>query len=156
MSSEAGKELLINDILREVLPDYPSLRVWKDAPLDTNTLTGSADYLFAPFADYLTEPILCAVEAKRDDFEAGEIQCVGEMFACREKNEAVGIRADVFGIVSNGQGWVFYRWDRSDQNFERTDFFGIKSLPDLLGAITTVCAGCDAQVSLMNAATQAV
>jgi hypothetical protein len=145
-ASEAGKELLIDALLAEIVPLYPSLRVWKGEPLETDTLIGPADYLIAPFLDYLSTPLLCVVEAKRDDFEAGEVQCLAEMYACRRKNEAVGLRTDVYGIVSNGQGWIFYRWNADDTQFGRTALYGINALPDLLSALDHICAACNMQV----------
>lgn len=145
-ASEAGKELLIDALLAEIVPLHPGLRVWKGEPLETDTLIGCADYLIAPFLDYLSTPLLCAVEAKRDDFEAGEVQCLAEMYACRQKNEAMGLHTNVYGIVSNGQGWVFYRWKADDTEFSRTALFGINALPDLLGALDHICAACDAQL----------
>lgn len=145
-ASEAGKELLIDALLAEIVPLYPNLRVWKGEPLETDTLIGAADYLIAPFLDYLSTPLLCAVEAKRDDFEAGEIQCIAEMYACRQRNEAAGLRIDCYGIVSNGQGWVFYRWDVDNKEFGRTALLGIDSLPRLLSALDHICAACNAQV----------
>ena len=139
--------MLIDALLAEIVPLYPNLRVWKGEPLETDTLTGSADYLVASFRDYLTAPVLCAVEAKRDDFEAGEIQCLGEMYACRQKNAEVRQTIDVHGIVSNGQGWVLYQWKADDSVFARTELFGVESLPRLLGAIDCLCAACAAQVA---------
>lgn len=96
--------MLIDALLAEIVPHHPTLRVWKGAPLETDTLVGAADYLIAPFREYLSTPLLYAVEARRDNFEAGEIQCLGEMYACRQRNEAAGLKTDVYGIVSNGQG----------------------------------------------------
>ena len=151
MASEAGKKMLIDALLAEIVPLHADIRVWKDEPLESDTLIGSADYLIAPFRDYLSEPILCAVEAKRDDFEAGEIQCIAEMSACRQRNENAGLRTDVYGIVSNGQGWVFYRWDADDTAFERTALMSVDSLPRLLGAMNTLCAACAAQVAVIRA-----
>ena len=147
-ASEAGKELLIDALLAEIVPLHPNLRVWKGHALETDTLIGAADYLIAPFLDYLSTPLLCAVEAKRDDFEAGEIQCIAEMYACRQRNEAAGLHIDVYGIVSNGQGWVFYRWNAENTEFGRTALLGIDSLPRLLGALDYVCAACDRQVPI--------
>ena len=145
-ASEAGKELLIDALLAEIVPLYPNLRVWKGASLETDTLIGAADYLVAPFLDYLSTPLLCAVEAKRDDFEAGEIQCIAEMYACRQTNEAAGLHTDVYGIVSNGQGWVFYRWTADATEFGRTALLGIETLPELLAALDYLCAACNTQV----------
>jgi len=146
-ASEAGNELLIDALLAEIVLLYPSLRVWKSETLDTDTLTGLADYLIVPYLDYLSTPLMCVVEAKRDDFVMGEIQCLGEMHACRRKNEAAGLRTGVHGIVSNGQAWVFYRWTADDSEFGRTALFGIHALRQLLSALDYVCATCDAQLA---------
>ena len=81
---------------------HPNLKVWKAAVLNTDTLTGVADYLIAPRLAYLTTPLLCVVEAKRDDFERGRAQCLAEMVACRENNHHEGHDIEIFGIVSNG------------------------------------------------------
>ena len=145
-TSEAGKLLLIDALLAEIVPLHPNLRVWKGEPLESDTLIGAADYLIAPFRDYLTTPVLCAVEAKRDDFEAGEVQCLGEMYACRRNNEAAGLIADVHGIVSNGQGWVFYRWASDNSLFGRTGLLSTTAMPALLGALDHLCAACAAQL----------
>ena len=149
-ASEAGKELLIDALLAEIVPLYSNLRVWKGHALETDTLIGAADYLIAPFLDYLSAPLLCAVEAGcplgDDDFEAGEIQYLAEMYACRQKNEAESLRIDVYGIVSNGQGWVFYRWNAENTELGRTNLFGLTALPSLLGALDHVCAACNTQI----------
>lgn len=61
----SGRKLLIDALLAEIVPLHPNLRVWKAVALETDTLTGAADYLIAPFRDYLSTPLLCAVEARR-------------------------------------------------------------------------------------------
>jgi hypothetical protein len=106
--SEAAKLLLIDILLTETVPQFPRLRVWKSKPLESETLTGIADYIIAPKRAFVRTPLLCAVEAKKDDFEQGTAQCVAEMAACRAVNEADGHHPDVYGMVSNGQAWQFY------------------------------------------------
>ena len=83
--------------------------MWKGAALESDTLIGTADYLIAPKRAYLAYPLLCVTEAKRDDFEQGRTQCVAEMIACRDNNHREAFDTDVYGIVSNGQGWQFYK-----------------------------------------------
>ena len=102
-SSEQAKSLLIDAFLAEIISDYPKLKVWKTAGLETETLTGIADYLLAPRRAYLKTPFLCTVEAKRDDFEKGEVQCLAEMSVCQWNNKQNSIEFDVFGIVINGR-----------------------------------------------------
>lgn len=139
--SEAAKVLLIDTLLAEIVPDYPNLKIWKSAPLESDELVGVADYLIAPRRAYLSTPFLCAVEAKRDDFDAGKVQCVAEMSVCQWNNRRRNILTDVFGIVSNGQGWIFYKLTEAGAVYE-SGLFTIEALPTLLGVIDHVIAEC--------------
>jgi hypothetical protein len=47
--------------------------------------------------------------AKKDDFEQGLAQCLVEMQACQWQNHQVSHDADILGIVTNGEGWQFYK-----------------------------------------------
>lgn len=102
---------------------------------------GVADYLMAPSRAYLATPLPCVAEAKRYDFEKGRVLCLGEMYACRWSNTQRGYDPDVFGIVSNGHGWRFCKLARSGDVYE-TDQYGMKSLPEMLGALDSLCAEC--------------
>jgi len=133
--------LLIDELLQEIVPEYPQLKVWKAALLETDTLTGTADYIIAPNRAYMATPLLCVVEAKRDDFEAGRVQCSAEMVACVWKNLQRDLEREVYGIVSNGQGWVFYRLTPTGEAFE-TGVYTTQYLPQLLGALDHVSAKC--------------
>ena len=116
-STEQAKTLLIDALFAEVVNDYSNLKIWKSECLETDTLTGVADYLVAPRRAYLETPLLCAVEAKRDDFEKGRIQCLAEMAACQWNNRQTGLEIDVYGIVSNGQGWRYYKLTRDSEPY---------------------------------------
>lgn len=144
-NSEQAKTLLIDALFAEVVADYPKLKVWKAETLETDTLTGVADYLMAPHRAYMATPFLCVTEAKRDDFEKGRVQCIAEMYACQWNNRQSGQDIVVYGIVSNGQGWQFYKLEPSGDAFE-TDLYAIASLPELLGVLDVICAACAANV----------
>jgi len=145
-TTEQAKTLLIDTLFAETVSQHPNLKVWKAAVLNTDTLTGVADYLIAPRLAYLTTPLLCAVEAKRDDFERGRAQCLAEMAACRDNNRRDGHDLDVvFGIVSNGQVWQFYQLTQTGEVFE-SRLFSTDYLPDLLGALDYLCAECARRV----------
>ena len=85
--------------------------------------------------------LLCVAEAKRDDFEQGRTQCVAEMIACRDSNTRRNHTTDVYGIVSNGQGWQFYKLTLANEVWE-TDLYVTSDLPRLLGALDTICGEC--------------
>ena len=141
MSSEAAKVMLIDTVLAEIVPLYSGLKVWKGEPLEAGLVGGVADYLIARDYGYVETPLLCAVEAKLDDFVQGEIQCIGEMTACRDNNIRDGHDLEVHGIVSNGQVWVFYRLTRTPEVWV-SGFFTMNRLPELLGALDYVIAAC--------------
>lgn len=140
-TSEQAKTLLIDALFAEIVPEHPKVKIWKAAILNTDTLTGVADYLMAPHRAFLATPLLCVTEAKRDDFEKGRVQCLAEMYACQWNNKQRGVEIDVYGIVSNGQGWRFYKLTLAQEVYE-TDQYGIEDLFGLLGALDYVCSEC--------------
>jgi hypothetical protein len=139
--SEQAKILLIDVLFAEIVSNHPTLKIWKAEALETDTLTGIADYLMAPHRAYLAAPLLCATEAKRDDFEKGRVQCLAEMYACQWNNRQRKLEIDVYGIVSNGQGWRFYKLTYDNQTYETT-LYGMEDLQGLLGALDYVCIEC--------------
>lgn len=144
-STERAKELIIDALCAEVAPHYPSLKVWKAAPLESLELTGEADYLVTPKRAYIDTPMLCAVEAKKDDFEKGLAQCLVELHACAELNAAAGLTYDLFGIVTNGQAWQFYH-RRTDGSVAESAVFALRDMDDLLGALHLIFAQCAANL----------
>ena len=145
LGSEAAKLLLVDTLLTEIVPNHARLKVWKGKALESPTLTGFADYLITPRYAYIKTPLLCAAEAKKDDFEQGRAQCVAELAACREKNTADGYALDLFGFVSNGQTWQFYKFTTTNEIYETSDY-NVESLPRLLGALDYICAECAKRV----------
>jgi hypothetical protein len=139
--SELAKTLLIDALFSEIVPNYPRLKVWKAAALETDTMTGIADYLITPDRAYIATPLLGVAEAKRDDFVQGRAQCIAEMAACQWINRQENRDITVYGIVSNGQAWQFYRLTPSGEIFE-TDLYVTRDLPQVLGALDYVCAEC--------------
>ena len=140
-TSEAAKVLIMDLIFAEIVPSFDNLRIWKEVILSTNSLTGTADYLIAPKRAYLETPLLCVAEAKRDNFERGVAQCIAEMVACAQNNEAQKRFSDILGIVSNGNTWQFYKLTQSKDIFESGQF-SISELPKLLGALEYIFAEC--------------
>ena len=145
VGTEAAKLLLVDTMLAEIVPNHARLKVWKGEALISPTLTGFADYLITPDYAYIKTPLLCAAEAKLDDFKRGRAQCVAELAACREKNVADGYDLDLFGFVSNGQFWQFYKLTIGREIYETSEY-GINGLPELLGALDYICAECAKRV----------
>jgi hypothetical protein len=141
-SNERGRELVIDAILAEAIVSFGRLKIWKGALLETDELNGNADYLITEDRDYLESPYLCAVEAKKDDFEQGLAQCLVEMKVCWLNNLAEGREIEILGIVTNGTGWKFYRWVAIGEVYETT-MYGEHEMPVLLGALHQVLKMCN-------------
>lgn len=139
--SELAKTLLIDSLFSEIIPNYPKLKVWKAAWLETDELTGTADYLITPDRAYIATPLMGVAEAKKDDFVQGRAQCLAEMVACQWSNLQENHMIDVYGIVSNGQAWQFYKLTLVGEIFE-TGLYTTEFLPELLGSLDYVCSEC--------------
>ena len=144
--SQRAKALLIDAVVEEAMLKHPRLRVWKAAAIQSDELTGTVDYVVAPNRGYLEGPLLCVVEAKKDDFEQGLAQCLVEMKACQWNNAQIGPKADAYGVVTNGEGWKFYKLALSGKVFE-SSVFSLGAIAQLLGCLHFVFAECEKNLS---------
>jgi hypothetical protein len=140
-SLEVSKTLLIDAICEEGLEGFDQLRVWKGAYLEGEKTCGNADYLIAPRRAYLEGPFVCVIEAKKDDFEQGTAQCLVEMQACQWSNQELGLVIPIYGIVTNGEGWKFYRLT-IDGVVSETLLHGIGEMSILLGLLRSFFGLC--------------
>ncbi|MGB8699690.1 MAG: hypothetical protein WCD18_09770 [Thermosynechococcaceae cyanobacterium] len=141
-TSEEAKKLIIDAILAEGIQDFETLKIWKAAALESDTLNGQADYLIAENRAYIEAPLLCIVEAKKDDFEQGLAQCLVEMQACQWNNQQINKVIDVLGIVTNGEGWKFYKLTTSGVAHE-TLLYSISDLNAILGLLHSIFQQCE-------------
>ena len=141
-SLEVSKTLLIDAICEEGLEGYDRLKVWKGAYLEGEQTLGNADYLIAERRAYLEAPFVCAIEAKKDNFEQGAAQCLVEMQACQWINRQMGREITIYGIVTSGEGWKFYRLELNGK-VEESLLHGIGEMSILLGLIRAFFGLCE-------------
>lgn len=144
--SERSRELLIDAFCEEVIDRHRDLKIWKAAPLESEDVIGQVDYLVAPRKAYLTTPLLCVIEAKKDDFEQGLAQCLVEMDACAWVNRQAGLVIDSYGIVTNGETWKFYRLTTSREVFETLPY-ALGDRDRVLGILDHIFSACQALLS---------
>ncbi len=142
---EDAKKLLIDAVCEEALEGFDRIKIWKGSSLETLTTNGVADYLIAEHRGYLEAPFLCVVEAKKDNFEQGLAQCLVEMQACQWGNQQVGRSIDSLGIVTNGDGWQFYKLTIDNQVYE-TPFYAIGNLEVVLGWLKYIFQLCQSNL----------
>ena len=106
-------------------------------------LVGECDFILTlgPAVPPLEAPVMTIVEAKKNDIEAGLGQCIAQMVAAHQFNEASDrAGSPVYGCVTTGEAWQFLRLDGPaallhDRRYYRDDLGGI------LGVFGAVCAG---------------
>jgi hypothetical protein len=133
-SYEESKKLLIDAICAEAILEFERLKIWKGAALESDTLTGNADYLVAENKAYLEAPLVCIIEAQKDNFEQGLAQCLVEMQVCQWQNRQLNHDIDVLGVVTNGDAWQFYKFTTTGQVYE-TLLYSLNDLPAILSAL---------------------
>lgn len=144
-SSEESKKLLIDVICQESLRQFEHLKIWKAAPLSDEYTTGYLDYLLAKRRAYLEAPFLCIIEAKKDDFEQGLAQCLPAMKACQYNNQQLEQAMEIYGIVTNGEGWQFYKLVL-DGAVYGSDLYAIGNLPQVLGILHHIFQQCEQNI----------
>jgi hypothetical protein len=140
--SEEGKKIIIDLVFIEALQSFDRLKIWKGENLESETAHGAADYLITENFDYAAAPMLCVAEAKKDDFDQGLAQCLVEMQACQWINCNIGKTIDIFGIVTNGEGWKFYKFTPSNEVYE-TSLYTLRDLADILGTLHIIFMACE-------------
>jgi hypothetical protein len=148
-SLEVSKTLLIDAICEEGLEGFDRLKVWKGAYLEGETVCGNVDYLIAERRAYLEAPFACVIEAKKDDFEQGTAQCLVEMQACQWGNRQLGNDFTIYGIVTNGEGWKFYRLTAGGEVSE-TLLHGIGEMSVLLGLLRVFFGLCEQNLGVVT------
>jgi hypothetical protein len=146
-SYEESKKLLIDAICEEAILITQHLKIWKGAQLESDTTAGYVDYLIAERKRYLESPLLCIIEAKKDDFEQGLAQCLVEMQACQWQNHQVNHDADILGIVTNGEGWQFYKLLMTGVVYE-TPLYSVGDMELLLGRLRYIFQLCEQNLLL--------
>lgn len=141
-SFEVSKTLLIDAICEEGLEGFERLKIWKGAYVEGETICGNVDYLVAERRAYLEAPFVCVIEAKKDDFEQGVAQCLVAMQACQWENQQLDRAIDIYGIVTNGEGWKFYKLTTAGMVYESL-LHGIGEMSILLGILRAFFRFCE-------------
>jgi hypothetical protein len=147
--SEKAKELLIDAVFEEVLVHHPRLKIWKGVAIEGQDTSGVVDYLLAERKGYLDRPFLCVVEAKKDDFVQGEAQCLVGMQACQWISSQAEQVINIYGIVANGDIWVFYELNRNGQVY-KTSPYALTNLSDVLGLCHKVFSLCEVALPVLS------
>lgn len=138
----SSKDLLVDALCEEGIEYSTKLKIWKGATLEGEDVSGQLSYLVALQKAYIDSPVACIVTIQNDDFKQATAQCLVGMRTCQRTTElSTGKRGSVYGAITNGEGWKFYRMEATGEVSESL-LSGIEELPTLLGrlqAFFTLC-----------------
>ena len=115
-SEKAKSEYIIAPILKELRKkNSPNIKTFSGLELDIDkslALSGFCDFIVSGESQRtdISAPIICLVEAKKDDIDGGIAQCGAEMYAAQIFNAREGNpRETLYGCVTNAFSWCFLK-----------------------------------------------
>lgn len=118
-SEKSRSEFIVAPILLAVrTQNNNAVAIYSGQRLDVDPasgLVGECDFLlsYAPPLPVVQAPIICVVEAKKHDIEAGLGQCAAQMVGTLRFNQKKGREEKtVFGCVTTGDDWQFMKLEQ--------------------------------------------
>lgn len=144
-SEKSRSERLVTPILLEVSDrNQHRFSIYSGMNLDTDEasgLKGECDFVFSlsRVQDFISAPIFCITEAKKQDLEQGTVQCTAQLLGARKLNELEGNMplATLYGCSTTGIEWRFLRLTGSTVTLDE-DRYLITDLAKLLGVLQQI------------------
>jgi hypothetical protein len=153
-SEKSRSERLVTPVLLELSDrNHHIFSIYSGMNLDIDEklgLKGECDFIFSfsRIQDFISSPIFCITEAKKQDLEQGTIQCAAQLIAAKKFNEAEGNNIDIlYGCSTTGVEWRFLKYEANEIVVDEARFL-INELPQLLGALQFIIK--DTQHAITN------
>ncbi len=143
-SEKARSERLVSPVLTEINDrnDYSfAILSGMDMNVDNKQgLNGECDFILSYHGaqDFISAPVFCITEAKKQDIEQGSIQCAAQLIGAKLLNEKEQESVDVlFGCSTSGETWRFIKYENNEITLDE-DRYLLSELPILLGVLQTI------------------
>ena len=141
VSEKARSERLVSPVLTELYElNQQHFTFHSGVNLDVDAaagLRGECDFVLSlsPIRDFIVAPIFCIAEAKKQDLEAGTVQCAAQLVGAQRLNELAHRPAPVlYGCSTTGVEWRFLTLVGRVLTLDH-DVYSIRELPTLLGTM---------------------
>ncbi len=140
LTNEKSKsERLISPILLEAtLPYKEFITLYSGEDLtvdDKQDLSGSCGFFIAkhPRKSVMQAPVITLCEAKDEDFDYGQGQCLAQMYAAQIFNEQEGHpQTFIYGCAVTGGEWKFLKLEKKQVLVDINTYY-LNDLPKILG-----------------------
>ncbi len=148
LTNEKSKsERVISPILLEVALQYEkqiTLFSGEDLTVDVqNNLSGPCDFFFAkhPRKSVMEAPIITLVEAKNENFEYGQAQCIAQMYAAQLYNQQEGRAVPyIYGCAVTADVWKFLKLEDNHVYIDIENYYLIE-IDKILGIFNQIIQG---------------
>jgi hypothetical protein len=145
LTNEKSKsERIISPVLLEIAMYYEAqitLYSGEDLTVDASRdLSGECDFFFSkhPRKSVMQAPIITFVEAKDEDFEYGQAQCIAQMYGSQIFNEQEGKPTPfIYGCAVTAGEWKFLKLTKNQVLIDTKTYY-LNELPKILGVFHTI------------------
>lgn len=140
LTNEKSKsERIISNILVEVVLAYQSkVTLYSGEELyvdEKQDLAGACDFIIAKHQkkQVMQTPIITLAEAKNENFNYGQGQCLAQMYAAQIFNEIEGHPQNcIYGCAVTGDNWKFLKLVNNQAYIDNKTYY-LNDLPKILG-----------------------
>ena len=143
-SEKSRSERLVSPILLEVSTNHNhEFSIYSGVNLDVDEalgLRGECDFIFSfsRIQDFVTAPVFCITEAKKQDLERGTIQAAAQLIGARRFNELENKEVNVlYAASTTGIEWRFLKYENNTITIDEKRYL-ITRLPQLLGVFDAI------------------
>lgn len=143
-SEKSRSERLVSPVLLELSQrNHNDFTIYSGDLLnsdDKNGLNGECDFMlsFSKIIEFVTAPVFCITEAKKQNLEQGIIQCAAQLIGAKKFKEKENAPVNtVYGCSTTGIEWSFLKLENDVITIDRQRFY-ITNLLALLGALQQI------------------
>jgi hypothetical protein len=143
-SEKARSERLVSPVLSEIQNKNEfvfAILSGMDMNVDKEKgLNGECDFIFShnKIQDFVTAPIFCITEAKKQDIELGSVQCAAQLIGAKILNQLEDEKNDVlYGCSTSGETWRFIKYENNTIILDE-DKYLLGDLPKILGILQEI------------------
>ncbi len=152
-SEKSRSERLVTPILLELSNlNQHSFSIYSGMNLDVDEaagLEGECDFIFSfsRIQDFVTAPIFCIAEAKKQDLGQGTVQVAAQLLGAKRLNDAEGNQFQtLYACCTTGIEWRFLQYHPNEITIDEKRYL-LSDLPVLLGVLQRIVGLAKAQTT---------
>jgi hypothetical protein len=149
-TEKARSEFIIAPVLSEVRRQLQyRISLFSGVEFTVNPeqgLRGTCDFLLSlsPLQLTIQAPVVMVVEAKNENMQRGISQCIAEMVAAQQFNQArENGHQEIYGVVTTGSAWKFLSLSQTVVVVDATEYYipAVEQIVGILVAMVHMAAG---------------